>query len=51
MPNSFTIQEWVRTNYDYYVESLIEGESTSDAMIFSVGKGIRLLNYDVKVVI
>ena len=51
MPNTFTMQEWIRTSFDDYVESLEEGQSTSDAIILSVGKGIRFLDYDVKIVI
>jgi hypothetical protein len=51
MPNTFTMQEWIRTSFDDYVESLEEGQSTADAIILSVGKGIRFLDYDVKIVI
>lgn len=51
MPNTFEGQQWVRTNYDNYVESLEEGKSTSDAIILSVGKGTRFLDDDMKAVI
>jgi len=39
MPNTFTMQEWVRTAFDSYVDGLKDGQSTSDATILRVGKG------------
>ena len=51
MPNTFTMQEWVRTSFDEYMESLEEGQSTSDTTILSVGKGIQFLDYDVGAII
>lgn len=48
MPNTFSMQEWVRTSFDDYIESL---EETSDVTVLSVRKGIRFFDYDVKAII
>ena len=48
MPNTFTMQEWVRTSFDDYVEGLENGQSASDAAILSVRKGTCSPGYDVK---
>ena len=48
MPNiTFTMQEWTRTSFDEYSDSL-EEETLLDTTVLSVGKGIQPLNYDVK---
>ena len=49
MPYTFTMQEWVRTYFDDYLEGLKDGRSASDASILSVRKGMYSPSYDVKV--
>ena len=39
MPNTFTMQEWVRTTFDGYIDGLQDGQSTLDATILRVPKG------------
>ncbi|SLM35480.1 hypothetical protein LPUS_04778 [Lasallia pustulata] len=39
MPNTFTMQEWVRTAYDDYIDGLEDGQSVPDTTILRVRKG------------
>jgi len=39
MPNTFTMQELIRTSLDEYLENLEGGASTGESVLFSVRKG------------
>jgi len=45
MPNTFTIEEWVRTAFDNDIDGLKVGQSISDTMILRVGEGTLSLSY------
>ena len=47
MLNAFTMQEWVRTTFDNYIDGLEDGQSTSDTIIIQLGKGTWFHNYHV----
>ncbi len=40
MPNTLTMQEWVRTTFDNYIDGLEDGQSSSNATILRIRKGI-----------
>ena len=39
MPNTFTMQEFMRMEFDYYMEELKDGQSELDTTILRIQKG------------
>ena len=39
MPNTFTMQEIIRTEFDQYLEDLESGKSVKSPLILSISKG------------
>ena len=41
MPNTFGMQEWIRTSFDHYVEGLEDGKPPADPVVLRVPKGLQ----------
>lgn len=43
MPNTFLLQEWVRTSYDNYLEDCEDGQSPSNTLVLRIAKGTYMV--------